>query len=337
MKNLFKIRNLVLLTIMALLGVACSSSDTTTTPTTTADLTITGVASGNANLSILVQALIRANLATTLQGSGSFTVFAPTNAAFTTFLTANGYADINAVPVPELTQILLNHVVIGSVLSSALADNTYIKTLAVGTASTTNKLSMYVTVIAGAVKLNGSSNVITANIAASNGIIHVVDKVIALPTIVTFAVANPNLSTLVSALTYAGQPAFTTILAGTGPFTVFAPTNAAFSQTTVPVGFLQEFNFANLGAIPAATLTSVLQYHVANGNVVSSSLANNQVIQTLAGTMSGQAFTVLVTGTGGGTVISIKDANNRVAKVVLADIQASNGIIHVLDKVLKPM
>jgi uncharacterized surface protein with fasciclin (FAS1) repeats len=86
---------------------------------------------------------------------------------------------------------------------------------------------MFVNTAGGKVMLNGVATVTTADIIASNGVVHVVDKVIGLPTIVTHALANPNFTSLVGALTGAGQPDFVTILSGTGPFTVFVPTNAA--------------------------------------------------------------------------------------------------------------
>jgi hypothetical protein len=128
------------------------------------------------------------------------------------FLSTAGYASINDVPKAALTQILLNHVVSGSVKSTDLT-TTYIKTLAKGTA-TTNNLSMFVNTAGGKVMLNGVATVTTADIIASNGVVHVVDKVIGLPTIVTHALANPNFTSLVGALTGAGQPDFVTILSG---------------------------------------------------------------------------------------------------------------------------
>jgi uncharacterized surface protein with fasciclin (FAS1) repeats len=133
-------------------------------------------------------------------------------------LSINSWIRIDDVPKAALTQILLNHVVSGSVKSTDLT-TTYIKTLAKGTASTTNNLSMFVNTAGGKV-LNGVATVTTADIIASNGVVHVVDKVIG-PTIVTHALANPNFTSLVGALTGAGQPDFVTILSGTGPFTVF--------------------------------------------------------------------------------------------------------------------
>lgn len=319
MKNLLKIKCLALLTLLAIAGTSCNNDDNNTTPV---DNTITGIASTTPNLSILVQALAKADLATTLQGSGPYTVFAPTNAAFTSFLATTPYATINDVPKAVLTEILLNHVVTGTVKSTDLTTG-YIKTLAKGSASTTNTLSMYVNTGSNMVMLNGVAKVTTADVMASNGVIHIVDKVIDLPTIVTHATANPNFTSLVGALTGAGQPNFVSILSGTGPFTVFAPTNDAFTALNT------ELAPGGIAGVSAANLTKVLQYHVVSGNILAASLTEGQVVTTL---QTPQTFTVQLTGGA-----KIKDANNRISTIIATDVQCSNGVIHVLNKVLLPI
>ena len=333
MKNLFKIK---LLLLVSFLGVFLTSCDDEEQPVVTPDTTITGLAKTNANLSILVQALVKANLAVTLQGTGPFTVFAPTNAAFNSFLTAGGFVtngapDINKVPTDVLTQVLLNHVVSGSVQASGLVNDKYIKTLAKGTASIDNTLSMYVNTTTG-VRLNGASSVITTtagttfNIIASNGVIHTVDAVIALPTIVTHALANPNFTSLVAVLTRAGNTTnFAAILGGTvsSPFTVFAPTNVAFDEALIAL------SFANLAAIPEPKLDKILKYHViAGANVLAAGLPATPTAQN---TFLDQTFLI---GTTGGAKIT--DKLGRVANIVATDVQCANGVIHVLDKVIVP-
>ena len=320
MKNLLKFKKEIALVLLLTIGIACNNDDDTT-PTPVADNTITGIASSNADFSILVEALTKADLATTLQGAGPYTVFAPTNAAFTAFLKTTPYATIKDVPKEALTQILLNHVVTGKVKSTDLTTG-YIKTLAKGGASTTNTLSMYVNTSSG-VKLNGVAKVITADIMATNGVIHVVDAVIGLPTIVDHAIANPNFTTLVAALTYNPASGFAGILSGTtsSPFTVFAPTNDAFGA------FLTETGYSGLAAIPTNVLEKTLKYHVVAGaNVQSSQLTNDQVVTTF----SGQNVTVKFTPT------RLLDVSGRNCNIIAVDVQCSNGIIHVLDKVLLP-
>ena len=319
MKNVSKIRNWALIVLFSIVAVSCDDDDNTVV----VDNTITGKASATANLSILVQALVKADLATTLKGAGPYTVFAPTNEAFTSFLATTPYATINDVPKEALTQILLNHVVAGAVKSTDLTTG-YIKTLAKGTASTTNTLSMYVNTSAG-VKLNGIATVTTADIMASNGVIHIVDKVIDLPTIVTHAAANANFSTLVSVLNRSGQPNFITALSATGPFTVFAPTNAAFTSVDA------ELTPGGIAGVSAANLTKVLQYHVVSpANVLAASLTEGQVVTPIL--TPAQTFTIQLTGGA-----KIKDANNRISNIIIVDVQCSNGVIHAIDKVLLPI
>ncbi|HLF53016.1 fasciclin domain-containing protein [Flavobacterium sp.] len=317
MKNLLKIRKLAFIALFALIGTSCNDDDNEVAPV---DNTITGIATRNANLSILVQALLKADLATTLQGSGQFTVFAPTNAAFTSFLSDNGFATLDDVPTATLKEILLNHVVSGSFQSTVLSTG-YIKTLAKGSASDINTLSLFVNTASG-VKLNGVATVTTADVTASNGVIHIVDKVIGLPTIVTHATANPNFTSLVAALTSAGQPDFVSILSGVGPYTVFAPTNAAFTALDA------ELAPGGIAGVSNANLTKVLQYHVANGNVLAASLTEGQMVSTL---LTPQTFTIQLTDGA-----KIMDVNNRLSNIIATDVQCANGVIHVLDKVLLP-
>lgn len=313
MKNYAKLIKLTLLVVSSTLMFSCSDDDSTADNNSIAD-----IASGNSNFSVLVDALGRANLASTLDQSGSFTVFAPTNDAFQSFLSAKGFSSLNDVPVDVLRQILLNHVVSGTNLSESLQTG-YVKTLALGSASTTNNLSMFVNVTNSGVRLNGVASVTTADIRASNGVIHVVDAVIDLPTIVTHATANPNFSTLVGALTSTGQPDFVGILSGNtnAPFTVFAPSNDAFAR-------FENQNPGTLASLTPAQLTAVLTYHVVTGaNVLSTGIPSGPITTFETGT-----FTV------NGTTIT--DEAGRQTNIVAVDVQAANGVIHVLDNVILP-
>ena len=311
--------NLMLWVAIPLTLLSCSDDDSNNMPQNNS---IAAIASRTTQFSVLVDALERADLVTTLDGSGSFTVFAPTNTAFSNFLSANGFASLDDVPVATLREILLNHVVEGTNLSSNLSTG-YVKTLGKGSASTSNTLSMYVNVST-SVMLNGVSTVTTADIMADNGVIHEVNAVIGLPTIVTHATANSNFSTLVTALTRNDQPDFVGILSGStnSPFTVFAPTNLAFGD------LLTELGASSLDDIDQSTLENTLKYHVVAGaNVLSTSLTNNMMVTTF----QGQDFTVMTTGGA-----KITDANGRVSNIIATDVQCSNGVIHVLDKVILP-
>ena len=311
--------NLMLWVAIPLTLLSCSDDDSNNMPQNNS---IAAIASRTTQFSVLVDALERANLVTTLDGSGSFTVFAPTNTAFSNFLSANGFASLDDVPVATLREILLNHVVEGTNLSSNLSTG-YVKTLGKGSASTSNTLSMYINVST-SVMLNGVSTVTTADIMADNGVIHEVNAVIGLPTIVTHATANSNFSTLVTALTRNDQPDFVGILSGStnSPFTVFAPTNLAFGD------LLTELGASSLDDIDQSTLENTLKYHVVAGaNVLSTSLTNNMMVTTF----QGQDFTVMTTGGA-----KITDANGRVSNIIATDVQCANGVIHVLDKVILP-
>ncbi len=280
------------------------------------------LASSDADLSNLKAAIDKAGLAGTLGASGSFTIFAPSNAAFSQFLADNGFASLNDVPTAALKEILLNHVLASKVMAAQVTTG-YVSTLAKGNASSAKNLSMYINTASG-VRINGISTVTKTDISASNGVIHKVDKVIGLPTVVTHALANPNFSSLVTALSRSDMPNFAAILSGTtnSPFTVFAPTNAAFTS------LLTELSLPNLGAVPTSTLENVLKYHVVAGaNVLSTDITNNMNVTTF------QGGTFKITTTGG---VKITDANNRVSNVIATDVQCSNGVIHAIDKVLLP-
>ncbi|NRT16535.1 putative surface protein with fasciclin (FAS1) repeats [Flavobacterium sp. 28A] len=319
MKNLLKPIFLMMVASLTFSATSCSNDDNDEPVAT--DNTITGIAAKTPDFSILVQALTKADLAVTLQGTDNYTVFAPTNAAFTAFLATTPYATINDVPTAALKEILLNHVISGTIKSTDLT-TTYIKTLAKGTASATNNLSMFVNTSGGTVKLNGVAMVTSADIMASNGVIHIVDAVINLPTIVTHATANPNFTSLVGALTGNDQPDFVSILSGTGPFTVFAPTNDAFTALDAELT-------GGIASVSAANLTKVLKYHVVSGNILAATLTEGKVVPTLE---TPQSFTVQLT-----SGAKIKDANDRISTIVATDVQCSNGVIHVLNKVLLPM
>ncbi|BCY29551.1 beta-Ig-H3/fasciclin domain-containing protein [Flavobacterium okayamense] len=309
----------MLLVAIPLTLLSCSDDDSNNMPENNS---IAAIASRAPQFTILVDALEKADLVTTLDGSGSFTVFAPTNTAFTNFLADNGFNSLDDVPVATLREILLNHVVEGTNLSSNLSTG-YVKTLGKGAASATNTLSMYINV-SSTVMLNGVSTVTTPNIMADNGVIHEVNAVIGLPTVVTHATANSNFSTLVTALTRNDQPDFVGILSGTtnSPFTVFAPTNLAFGD------LLTELNATSLNDIDQPTLENTLKYHVvAGGNVLSTDLTNNMMVTTF----QGQDFTIGLTGGA-----KITDAQNRVSNIVATDVQCANGVIHVIDKVILP-
>jgi uncharacterized surface protein with fasciclin (FAS1) repeats len=285
--------------------------------------TIAQIISKNPDFSSLVAALNKTDLTNTFELEGTYTLFAPTNAAFTAFLENKKYAKLDDVPTEALKEILLNHVLSTSVFAKDIKTE-YVKTLAKGAATSENTLSMFLNAESG-VRINGVASVTEANILASNGVIHQVDNVIDLPTIATHAAANPNFSSLVAALT---EPKNTTNfineLSGTVLYTVFAPTNAAFTD------FYTEYNLM-LNDIPEPTLNRTLKYHVIEGKVLSTDLpTSGTVIKTWAGMEAENSFIFL------SPQIRLKDSNNRECAIDKVDIQCTNGVIHILGKVLFP-
>ena len=314
MKHFTKIIVTLLLTIHL---ISCSDNEETIIDTNT----IVDVAVEN-NLTSLVAAVTRADLAATLSSNGSFTVLAPTNAAFDAYLQANNYASVNDVPVDALRNLLLNHVITGTLRSTDLSTG-YAKTNATSEASGT-EMSIYINTESG-VTFNGVSSVQTANVNADNGIVHVVDAVIDLPSVVTFVTADANLSILESALTRETSFNYVSTLSiaantSPAPFTVFAPDNDAF------VSLLGELQLSALADVPTATLESTLNSHVVAGsNVTENMLSDNMPINTLGATL-----TLDITSNGAVLV----DPNSRTSAITNTDIQANNGVIHTISRVV---
>ncbi len=278
--------------------------------------TIVDIAVGNPTFSTLVTAVKAAGLVETLSGKGPFTLFAPTNEAFA----ALPKGTVEALLKPEnreaLRKVLTYHVVSGNVMA---------KDLRSGKVTTVAGSTVAVKVQRGQVGVNNAT-VVKADIAAKNGIIHVIDKVLLPPdlalappaaaqpgTIVDIAVGNPSFSTLVTAVKAAG---LVETLSGKGPFTLFAPTNEAFAA--LPKGTLQKL----LKPENRDALRKVLTYHVVPGDLMAKSLRSGRVT-----TVAGSSVAVQVNK----GAVKVNNAN-----VVKADVDTSNGVIHVIDRVLLP-
>jgi len=269
---------------------------------------IVEVAAEAGQFSILIQAAQKAGLADYLSTQNGITVFAPTDAAFKNLLKDLGANSLDDIPVADLTNILLYHVIGSKAMSTDLKSG-YLPTLS---KSGDNSISMYIN-LANGVAINKNTKVTSADISAKNGVIHVVDKVILPPTVVNIALDNDNFTILVQAVVKAG---LVDALSGKGPFTVFAPTNDAFNALFAQLGI------SGINDLTAEQLIPILTYHVVSGNVLSKSLANGNV-----GTLNeGKSLTVNLTG---GVKINSSE-------VIAADIQGSNGVVHVINKVLIP-
>jgi uncharacterized surface protein with fasciclin (FAS1) repeats len=253
----------------------------------------------------LEAAIDAAGLAETLNGPGTFTVFAPTDAAFDAL--PDGTLDaLLADPQGLLTDILTYHVVPGSAASGNLADGQIITTV--------NGKDITVTVNSDGIFIN-DAQVVFADILADNGVVHVIDAILIPPTttVVDVIVNSPDHNTLEAAVIAAD---LAETLGGEGPFTVFAPTDAAFNA--LPDGTLDD-----LLADPSGLLTDILLYHVVGAEVLSTDLVDGQTAMTL----NGQDITVTINMDG----VFINDA-----QVTVADILTDNGVVHVIDAVLIP-
>lgn len=317
---MFKNKVLVPLSILVLVVLAISACAPAATPEPTPMPTeepmdeptpepqsIVDIAVADGRFETLVAALQAAGLAETLAGDGSFTVFAPTDDAFAKL--PEGTVEALLEDLPALTDILLYHVVDGSVMAEDVVMLDEAQTL----------LGENVSIrVEGEMVYINDSQVIITDIMADNGIIHVLDTVLLPPedepmsNIVEIAVADGRFDTLVAAVQAAG---LAETLSGDGPFTVFAPTDDAFAK--LPEGTVE----ALLEDIPA--LTNILLYHVVEGEVLAEAVVELNEAKTLAG-----------------KYIDIRVEDGMVylndAMVVITDIMASNGVIHVIDTVLLP-
>lgn len=262
---------------------------------------------------ILEQLLIDSGLNLILD-EGIFTVFAPTDDAFIDI-------DINGLTPGEVEKLLLNHTLRGKAESTDLSNAYFITNATESFTGDNNFINVYVN-IDGGITLNGISSVITADVQASNGVIHIIDNVIPIPEVSTFITADSNLETLFTALTRDDQPDFIGLLGSydsLAPFTVFSPTNAAFDNLLI------ELEIDSLDSIDTTSLTSALNTHVVSGSIIRTNDMTSGTLSTLGGDIEVNAENEVIT-----------DQNGRIITIGVKDIQAGNGVIHLVDKVILP-
>lgn len=289
---------------------------------------IVGIATGDSNFSILVEALQKANLVTTLDGTTPYTVFAPTNEAFEELFNELGVSGIADIDVATLTPILLYHVANGTLTSSQIN---------AGTLATLNTdASIEVTVDGSTITLNGDTQVTQADILASNGVVHVIDKVLVPATepesntIADIVTGDANFSILLQALERANLTG--AVADANSNLTVFAPTNAAFEAF---IAANADINSAE-DLLNSPNLSNILLYHVLGTKQMAADLSQNPFyVSTLSpATFAGrtdETVSLLVDGRNG-----VKLNGTQNISVTQADINADNGVIHVIDNVLTP-
>lgn len=298
---------LAALALLPLSFVACDDDDVDVVETNSISERI----AADDRFSTLESLLEAQNLDDVLDGdSQQFTLFAPVNNAFTG-------VDVSGLTDAQVSNILLYHVLGAEIKSSAIQDG-YTVTNTATAQKGPNGTDLSLVIVkdqSDNITINGAG-IVEADIDEDNGVIHAIDKVLMPPSVVDHATNLADFSSLVSALTAASGD-LVGVLSGDGPFTVFAPVNAAFAGTTAD---------DNLNA---SELNKVLTYHVVPGNILSTDITAS----TMVTTVNGEMLTVAPI-TGGG--VQITDARGNTSRVVVPNVQGTNGVVHAIDGVLLP-
>ena len=321
MKSTF---NKLLFAVLAGSLISLSSCDKDDDPIVTTTNTITDVVVKSSNFSVLEEAVVKANLASTLSGAGPFTVFAPDNNAFAAAGISS--ATVASLSPTQLSDLLLYHTIGSKILAASVPAGPNAKV------TTAGGDSVFVTRNASGVYVNGIK-VAVADIAADNGVIHQLSKALNKPSgniVATAQTAGSGLDSLVKAIVRAnnapgGDPTLIATLSS-ATLTVFAPTNAAFTQ------LLGALTLTDINNIPVPTLLAVLRYHVVGGRAFSSDLANGNL-----GMLAGGNTTInLTNGSGGGPTIKGNSNGTNTSNITGTNIMCRNGVVHVIDRVLLP-
>jgi len=320
LKHIEMIKKYYLVILAVVAGLASCDKDDEIYPQLGDDpRNLSEIISETQNLSSLYGALESSGLDSTLRSTTTYTVFAPNNSAF-------DEVDISGLSETELENILLNHILSTTTadFSSTLSTG-YTATMAIGPEE--NNLSLFLNT-EGGISLNGTASVIanSSDIGSTNGVLHQIDGVLLPPTVYDHTQANPNFSMLSEAIELAGlDEALSTTATDNElyPFTVFAPTNAAFENFMMQLN--GAFGWENLSDIPADILQEVLEHHVVSGaNTLSAVIAETE--QT---TLQGEILTISADAV-------ISDASYTNTNFTTTDIQGINGVVHGVDKVLLP-
>lgn len=289
---------------------------------TQAPTTITDVVVNTPTFSVLKEAVVKAGLDGTLKGPGPFTVFAPDNAAFAAV--GINSATVASLSQAQLSSLLLYHTLGAKVLSGDVPAGPNAKVITAGGDS------VFVTRKATGVFVNGIP-VVNTDIGADNGVIHMLEKALNKPSgniVATAQAPGSGLDSLVKAIVRAnnapgGDPNLISTLSS-ATITVFAPTNAAFTQLLGALGT------NDINNIPVGTLLAVLRYHVVGGRAFSSDLSNGSLPM-----LAGGNTTVNLAAGGGPSITGNGNGGNR-SNIVATNIMCRNGVVHAIDRVLLP-
>ena len=357
---------IALIAVFALIVAACSSDTEETTTTTAApveevDTTVLDLAVEAGQFSVLIAAIEAAGLGDTLEGEGPFTVLAPTDAAFEAALEALGLTAEELLANPALSDILLYHVL------GTAADSSAVAALDGSSVATVQGEEISITVDSGTIFINETAEVVSADLAADNGIVHVINQVILPPTIAqalgvaapeetttttvpetttttTEAPADPTIAEIVVELASADPAEFTVLLAAvqaadpsildalsdpSQTLTVFAPTDEAFGVALEALGISAEDLLAD-----TETLNAILTYHVLGQVVPAADVIDNAPLEGVPTLNADGTLDIVVED--GNVVVNPGAEPLGGATVIQADVFASNGVIHVIDTVLVP-
>lgn len=283
---------------------ACDDDDGPTDPPGETG-NIVEVAQSDDDFSMLVSLLKRTDLRVDLQADGPFTVFAPTNDAIDELPEGT----LASLSDDQLKEVLNYHIIAGTKMGSGdLQSEQPVETVSGD--------SLYITVEEGEMEINDNATVINADIEASNGVIHAIDEALIPDSYLGVAgiiAKRYDLETTEEAVEEVG---LTPTLMGDGPFTVFAPKNAAFDGI-------------NLAEFSQQQLEEILTYHVLPDEVLSGDLSSSQTVTTV----NGAELDITVTGDG---TVSLTDQQGKTYQVVQADLKGTNGVVHIIDGVLMP-
>jgi transforming growth factor-beta-induced protein len=299
----------ILLLLVVLCVTSCDNDDDEILPEMPQEKSVVDVAAEAGSFNVLLQAAQKAGLVNFLSTEQNITVFAPTDDAFAALLTDLGLSSLDDIDGATLASILTYHVYGGMAYSNTLESGVV---PSLNTQSPDEEPLSLMVIVGNDVMIN-DAKVTAADVMASNGIIHVIDKVLVPPTVVDIAMYSNDFSSLVGAVVKADLAG---TLSGDGPFTVFAPTNDAFAALFAALGI------SGIDEVSVEDLTSILTYHVVGDNVLSSELSSGMV-----DALSGDSFEVTIDG---------DVMLNGTIKVVVTDIQGTNGVVHVIDAVLVP-
>lgn len=313
--------NLLIVAAAMLTGLSGCLKSNNSSNNNTNSTTITNFLKSATNATRFSNALSRANLDTVFNGTGPFTVFVPVDAVFT----SSGITDamLNSYSPTQLRNIILYHTIAAAVISTGFPSGPNAKVIAA------NGDTLFITSSSGGIFVNGAPLTQT-DIFNSNGVVHGIAQVLIPPAGNTWQTlqADTTFTFLTAAITKASEGGSTRIdsLLANGLYTIFAPSNSAFKAAGY--ASIDDINNAD-----ADSLSNTILYHMLAGRVFTSDINNGQSKTTL----TGGSITFSLSSSSSGTTKQVKgNGNTTTSTIIKANLVADNGVLYVIDQVLKP-